>query len=214
MDNDILHKTTAYGLLDNVLDVAIAHKEIYGILGAAKYIVPKKLKKHLKVRDYETVMVEFNTSINKLEILEPSEEEVALAAHFEFEAQRLNLEFDNGESQLCAILLFRKLRRILTGDKRAINAAESLLNNNHISNEISFKLVCLEQVIQWLINEYGITLIRSGVCEEKSLDRAMSNCFSCSSPETTVESCLGGLESYIMDLRKSAPTTLAPDFSF
>lgn len=214
MDNDILHKTTAYGLLDIVLDVAITHEEVYGILGAAKYIVQKKLKNHLKVRDYETVMIEFNTSINKLEILEPSEEEVALAAQFEFEAQRLNLEFDNGESQLCAILLSRKLRRILTGDKRAINAAESLLNNHHISNEISFKLVCLEQAIQSLINGYGLELIRSGVCTEKSLDKAMSNCFSCSSPESTVESCLEGLESYITDLRKSAPTALAPEFSF
>ena len=214
MDNDILHKTTAYGLLDKVLDVAIAHEEIYGILGAAKYIVPKKLKKHLKVRDYETVMVEFNTSINKLEIIEPSEQEVALAAHFEFEAQRLNLEFDDGESQLCAILLSRKLRRVITGDKRAINAAEMLINNNHIPDEISFKLVCLEQILQWLINEYGIEIIRGGICLEKSLDKAMSYCFSCSSPETTIESCLEGLESYIADLRHSAPITLAPDFSF
>ena len=177
-------------------------------------IVPKKLKKHLKARDYETVLVEFNTSINKLAILEPSEGEVALAAQFEFEAQRLNLEFDNGESQLCAILLTRHYRRIITGDKRAINATQSLITNNHISNEISFKLVCLEQVLQWLLKEYGVELIRKGVCIEKSLDKAMSNCFSCSSPDTTVESCLEGVESYIADLRKNAPTALAPDFSF
>ena len=214
MDNDILHKTTAYNLLDKVLDVAIAHEEIYGILGAAKYIVPKKLKKHLKARDYEAVMVEFNASIIKLEIIEPSEEEIVLAAHFEFEAQRLNLEFDNGESQLCAILLSRKLRCILTGDKRAINATEVLLKNNKIPNEISFKLVCLEQILQWLINEYGIEVIRGGICLEKSLDKAMSNCFSCNSLETTIESCLEGVESYVANLRHSAPIILAPDFSF
>ncbi len=211
MDNDVLHKTTSYGLLRSIFDEAAVRNEKYGVLGAAKHVVRKKLKKRPPSRGYDCALEEFNSVFAFLTELEPTSEEVGLAAELEYEAQCLNLEFDSGESILCSILLIRELNHILTGDKRAIVAVEGLITGKKISEKIAFKLICLEQAFQWLLERHGAHYIRTAVCSERDVDRAISNCFSCTSPEIPSESTGLGLTSYILNLRASAPTALAAD---
>jgi hypothetical protein len=211
MDNDILHKATIYGLLNHILDTKQISHEEYGVLGTAKYVVRKKLNKYPPSRDITVVLEEFNASLQNFSELEPIPVEIEIAAQLEYEAQHLNLELDAGESILCAIIISRQLNHILTGDKRAITAIEALINTKNISDQMTAKVICLEQIFKWLLHEHDTQLIRTAVCSEKNADRAISNCFSCSSPEVQVESCLQGLESYIANLRALAPTALAPD---
>lgn len=211
MDNDVLQKATAYGLLKNILDTELARHERYGVLGAAKHVVRKKLTKRPPSRGSDAALADFNAIFQNLKEIEPIPDEVEIAACLEYEAQRLNLELDTGESVLCAILITRKLSHILTGDKRAIAAVEALITTENISAEIASKLICLEQVFQWLLREHGVHRIRAVVCSERDVDRAISNCFSCASPEVPLESCAQGLNSYIANLRLKAPTALAPD---
>jgi hypothetical protein len=209
MDNDVLHKTTAYGLFDHIFKTPPMRHEVYGVLGTAKYVVGKKLKKRPPSRGLEAVLVDFNAALQNLRELEPTPEEVETAAYLEYQAQCLNLELDTGESILCAILLARQLNHILTGDKRAIGAVETLTNAQHISINIAAKLICLEQLFFWLVNKHHVHDIRATVCSERDVDRVLTSCFSCYSPEVPDESCVEGLNSYILDLRQAAPTVLA-----
>lgn len=211
MDNDVLHKTTSYGLLQSIVDETVEIHEKYGVLGAAKHVVRRKLKKCPPSRGYERAIEEFNNTFSYIQEIEPTNSEVELAACLEYEAQRLNLELDAGESLLCAVFLSRELNHILTGDKRAIKAVEELITAGKISEKIASKLICLEQAFQWLLQKHGAEYIRTAVCSERNVDRAISNCFSCSSPEIPSESIGLGLESYIQSIRQAAPTALAPE---
>lgn len=209
MDNDVLHKVTAYGLFNSMLNTHPVRHEVYGVLGTAKYVVSKKLKKRPPSRGIDSVLTDFNTAIQNLIELEPTPKEIEAAAQLEYQAQRLGLELDTGESILCAVLLSRQLNHILTGDKRAIAAVETLTTAQNISNNIASKLICLEQLFYWLANELDIHVIRTAVCSESTVDRVLTNCFSCYSPEVQDKSCIEGLKSYIVDLRQTAPTVLA-----
>lgn len=209
MDNDVLHKITAYGLFNSALKIPSVRHEVYGVLGTAKYVVGKKFKKSPPSWGLESVLVEFNAALQHLVEIEPTHEEVTAAANFEYQAQCLNLDLDTGESILCAVLLIRQLNHILTGDKRAIKAVEALTTAENVSGNFESKLVCLEQLFLWLVNEHEVCNIRAAVCAEKIVDRALTNCFSCCSPEVPDESCLDGLKSYIASLKQVAPTVLA-----
>lgn len=209
MDNDVLHKTTAYGLFNNILKTLPIRHEVYGILGTAKYVVSKKLKKRPPLRGLESVLVDFNSALQHLVELEPTHEEVTVAANLEYQAQHLNLELDIGESILCAVLLTRQLNHILTGDKRAIKAVEGLTTAENNSINFESRFICLEHLFIWLVNEHGVHNVRSSVCSEKIVDSALTNCFSCYSPEVPDESCVEGLKSYIANLQQDAPTVLA-----
>lgn len=209
MDNDVLHKTTAYGLFASILKTPPVRHEVYGVLGTAKYVVGKKFKKSPPSRGLDSVLIDFNSALQHLVELEPTHEEVTAAANLEYQAQCLNLELDTGESILCAVLLTRQLNHILTGDKRAIKAVEVLTTAENISVNFESKLICLEQLFFWLVNEHDVHNVRAAVCSEKVVDRALASCFSCYSPEVPDESCVEGLKSYIASLKQVAPTVLA-----
>lgn len=209
MDNDVLQKTIAYGLFNSILKTPPVQHEVYGVLGTAKYVVSKKFKKHPPSRGLDAVLVDFISALQHLVELEPTQEEVEAAANLEYQAQCLNLELDTGESILCAVLLTRQLNHILTGDKRAIKAVEALTTAQNISNNFESKLICLEQLFFWLVNEHDVHNVRVAICSEKVVDRALTNCFSCYSLEVSDEACVEGLKSYIVNLKQAAPTVLA-----
>jgi hypothetical protein len=211
MDNDVLQKTIAYGLFNSILTTIRVRHEVYGVLGTAKYVVSKKLKKNPPSRGLDAVLVDFNAALQDLREIEPTPEEVEAAAYLEYQAQRLDLELDTGESILCAVLLERQLNHILTGDKRAIGAVEALSAAENISNDIASRLICLEQLFFWLVSAHDVHHVRTAVCSERVVDRVLTSCFSCYSPEIPNESCIEGLKSYIVDLRQTAPTVLAKD---
>lgn len=127
-----------------------------------------------------------------------------MAAEFEAVAQEQNLELDGGESQLLAMLIQRKLRLLLTGDKRAIVAIERIAGDTLPGPSIA----CLEQVMSTLLERIGLAALRERICSEPAVDRALSTCFACRS--IVVEAILveEGLRSYVGHLRKSSSRTL------
>ena len=58
--------------------------------------------------------------IGNVTLLNPTPQEISLAANLEEAAAKCAVELDTGESQLVAILLQRSGPLLLTGDKRAI----------------------------------------------------------------------------------------------
>jgi hypothetical protein len=208
MDNDVLHKATAYGIFARMLAMPRLEKEVYGALGTAKFVVGKKLSKRPPARGADIALAEFTAALGMLKEIEPTPEEVETAAYIERQAQQQNLELDTGESILCAVLLARHLGHLITGDKRAIKAIEALNTAGLYSGTFKSKMICLEQVFYWLVNYYEIQKIRGSVCADQTVDNALTSCFSCYSPEVPNDSCIDGLKSYIQNLKQKAPTVL------
>lgn len=210
LDNDVLHKAARYGLIRQLLNSVPLGIDGYHMLGAAKFILLKKLKRRPPARGAEAAIAQFHAETACIDALEPSPDEVAYSAELELLAQRINVPLDVGESMLCAILTLRSYAYLLTGDKRAIGALEVLLASMptlHVTN----KLVCLEQLFFWLTHDIGIDEVRTAVCAEFIVDKTLSSCYACHAPKTTLDECCAGLLSYIECLRRTAPTVLIVD---
>jgi hypothetical protein len=208
LDNDILYKGTCFGLLPALLaPYGGIHKGI-GILGAAHFVVSRKIKRGNFSRGRGAVLVEFLLWTSGLTKLEPTETEQTLAAEFESLAQRAGVNLDGGESQLCAMVVERVLPVLLTGDKRAIVAAERLFDSHHRLPGLSGKFRCLEQAILDILETTGPVVVRKAICSEPRVDTALSICFSCVSSDTGLDHISEGLNSYVGHLRAAASRVL------
>jgi hypothetical protein len=210
IDNDVILKSVQFRIIDEILALPLTKDHAYGILGQAKFVLSKLLKKRPPSRGAESALADLESALAEFHTLEPTKDELELAAALEFEAQQLDLPFHTGESQLCAILLLRGLHHLLTGDKKAIGSAEQLLLKKKISDAIRQKLVSFEQLMLLLLQQKKIEEVRILVCMEKEADRTISSCFSCSSPEVPASACHEGLLSYLKSLKAEAENVLMP----
>jgi hypothetical protein len=205
VDNDILLKGSCYGLL-GILTATPPADGPLGILGASRFVVPKKIRRTPLRRDPAIAEAHFAAFLAENEILEPSADEQHLAAALEAAAQQMGLNLDAGESQLVAILVSRQLAQLLTGDKRAVASIEILLDADARLSVVRGKIKCLEQVVWGALAIGDAKQIRCAICAEPSVDKALSICFCCGSPEADP---IEGLSSYIADLRTRAGRVLA-----
>jgi hypothetical protein len=209
VDNDILFKGAAFGLLEELIAVMPAEPKQVGTLGASRYVISAKLVSHLGGGATQAEAY-FKAVSKKMIVLEPNPAETEVAAEIELAAQLAQLELDTGESQLCAIVIARDLPLLATGDKRAIVAIEQLLDRPPISLKLIAKLLCLEQLFQRLVAaEYGGRL-RAAVCQHPQIDRTLSICFGCAGQQSDKSDWMDGLASYIRDLRALAARVLVP----
>ncbi|OKH79339.1 hypothetical protein EB75_24955 [Mycobacterium sp. ST-F2] len=206
-------KFAAYGLMPE-LGATLAPLGSMHILGAARFIIRRALKR-AEGADSEALKLAFADFIEGVNELEPTEDEIALATEIEEFANRSLLEFDAGESQLCAIAIIRAMDAVITGDKRAIQAAEAVSESIAELSSLFGKLVCLEQLMIGVITAFGDDNIRPQVCASKAVDTALSICFKCWSPEIAdKESIRLALQSYIESLRSDAPRLLYTGIAF
>jgi len=210
VDNDILFKAACFGLFDELILASCRLEGSVGILGAARYVVPKKIQKNVETAIAIAAKEAFQTFIGGAEIIEPTEEEQVMAADFELAAQRAAVALDIGESQLCAVLITRAVPLLLTGDKRAICALEHLLGTDPRLNALAGKVRCLEQLVLQPLSGNNYFQFRVAVCREPGVDKTLAICFSCKGEQATLEGITEGLKSYINDLRSQANRILAP----
>jgi hypothetical protein len=133
-----------------------------------------------------------------------------MAADFELAAQRAGLSFDVGESQLCAILICRLTPMLLTGDKRAIQALEELLDSEDRLSSLCGKVRCLEQLVLDVLRAgTNPDTLRGMICAEIDIDKTLTICFSCHSQDGPRQDYVDGLQSYVADLRQRAIRVLS-----
>jgi hypothetical protein len=209
VDNDILFKGACYGLLDRLITVIPSTPAGVGVLGAAKYVVSSKIRRATLAKSAAHALSRLEDLLQSAEVLEPTVEEQRYAAELEASAQQSRLQFDTGESQLCAIVMARAIPWLVSGDKRAIRALEQLLAGRDDASRLANRVVCLEQLLLRLVETEAGDAVRSAVCAEPAIDKALSACFSCHSTEVNPGSWSEGLSSYIRHLRCSAPRMLA-----
>lgn len=210
VDNDVLIKGACYRLLAQFIEAASA-EDVVGVLGAARFVVPKQIAKKCPRRGPALPLADFTAFMQTCSILEPDLQERDLAAVLELAAQRAGLSLDAGESQLCAIVAVRSLASLVTGDKRAIRAAESVLDAEQRFANLAGKLRCLEQIVLTLLT--GVRSredLRAAICGEPAIDTALTICFACFSADPPAGAVTAGINSYIRALRSDAPRVLAP----
>jgi hypothetical protein len=211
VDNDIICKAACYGLVSRFWP-GLGDTSRVGILGTARYVVPKAIDRR-KLNDGVSAHDEFRALVEAADVIEPTEEEVGLAAEIELRAQEAGLPLDAGESQLIAVTVMRSLPILESGDKRAVQGVEQLLGSVDRLEVICGRVRCLEQIVLRLVTEdRTIDLLRGVICDARQVDMTLSICFSCAGEEVPeVESVLEGLRSYISALRSCAPRILADD---
>jgi hypothetical protein len=209
IDTDILLKGACYNLLAEFVSAIPPPQAKVGVLGAARFVIHSKLTRSKPIGQAKKIISTIEIFINTVEVLEPTDQEVKVAADIEFLAQERGLNLDVGESQLTAMVVIRDLEWMITGDKRAICALENLLNDLPIMSKLGRRIVCLEQLVRRSLEVASPAHIRAAICSEPDVDRALTICFCCTNPASTLDSWIAGLSSYIEDLRKSAPTVLA-----
>ncbi len=206
-DNDILLKGACYGLLPTLIATVSGDGPV-GILGTSKFVVPKQITRARLCGDPVVANARFAVFLAANEVIEPSTAEQQLAAVLEAAAQEMALNLDAGESQLVAVLVSRCLPWLLTGDKRAIVSIEALLEREARLMAVAGKIRCLEQLVLDALKTMG-SAMRDAICAERFVDKTLSICFGCSSPDPGLAEALEGLTSYITDLRSKAVRVLA-----
>lgn len=205
LDNDVVLKIACYSLVSEILAAITIEGTTPGMLGVGRFVIKSRLGRARGIADVESAKAAFERMLEEVSLLEPDYSELEIAAELEAEANRRNLELDGGECQLLAILTNRACRVLVTGDKRAI-AAMTVVAPEMAADRIG----CLEQVMAHLVQLGGVDAVRTRVCTEPGVDRAISVCFSCSHGPTRQEEVLAGLASYIGYLNKKAPGLLLP----
>lgn len=209
VDNDVLIKGSAYSLW-HLLSAPVLRS--MGVLGAARFVVPDAIRNHGRIKDRDRATAAWRGLLAVVEELEPTSDELDVATALEEVANAVGLPLDVGESQLCAIAIHRAGVVVLTGDKRAIAAAEQLRSLVARLEELDGRVACFEQLLHALSSVFGMNAIRGCVCSESAVDRALSICCSCFSEQDIGEVDESGLLSYIDHLRAAAPNLLAPFF--
>lgn len=204
VDNDVALKIACYTLVDEVVAAIGVDGVPPAMLGVGRFVIRKRLARASNISDAVRASAAFERLLHAISLVEPNDAEIALAAEFEAEANRHNLELDGGESQLLAILSTRACPLLVTGDKRAIVAMATVAPVHATA-----RIACLEQLIARIVGAVGSASVRVGVCAEPNTDRAVTLCFSCDSPVAPADGeVLAALNSYINHLNRAAPGVL------
>ena len=195
-------------MLDELISPICSSPSLLGVLGAARYVVFGHIRKLNLKKDLTKVLADFENFLHQCIVVEPTEDEQTLAADFELAAQREGINLHSGESQLCAITISRIVPWLLTGDKQAIKAIEKLLDVDSRLLALTRKVMCLEQLVLYLLNQGQRITVRETICAEPEVDKTLTICFCCNNQNPIEESFSEGLKSYIADLRTQASRIL------
>ncbi|TPI76234.1 hypothetical protein [Mesorhizobium sp. B2-8-9] len=206
LDNDVVLKICTYGAATRLIELCTCAAQPPSVLGLARFTLRSRVERSRVLVDVANAKANLDIALAKVRFLEPTTEEVERAADFEAAASAANVSLDTGESQLVAMLLSRGGLAFVTGDKRAAKAVSMVLPM------VRQKLVCLEQVLQSMIERDGLGPIRAAVCRERASDRAIAYCFQCSTRDVNLPSVVQGLESYTKALRSETGDLLVASF--
>lgn len=132
VDTDILIKSASYALMGPLVTESLGSGSVFGYLAVARFMVPKRLEAAKLRRPAVEAIDELKTWFGSSVPIETDDREQELAASLESSAQQAGVSLDQGESQLCAVLINRGIPLMLTGDKRAIAVTTlEVLNETH-----------------------------------------------------------------------------------
>ncbi|MBL6431683.1 MAG: hypothetical protein HPM95_13135 [Alphaproteobacteria bacterium] len=111
LDNDVVLKVAAYSLNGAAIGCLTSERVFPAILGVGKFVVRRKAANANRFKQPERITADLEFLLDKLQVIEPTETEIELAADLEETARQLGEAFDAGEAQLFAVLLTRSFLR-------------------------------------------------------------------------------------------------------
>jgi hypothetical protein len=207
-DNDIVLKAATYRMGETLLG-KLSDVGRPATLVTARFVLMSRLQRGSTIVDADGARLALERFLRESEPLEPDDDEIELASDLTEAAQVSLVDLDSGEAILLAILVNRSGQLLMTGDKRAIAAAEVVVDRVNHLREVEGRLACLEQVFLALLRHVATADVRERVCAEPNADRTLSICFSCASASVDEASVLEGLRSYAASVRGLAPRCLA-----
>lgn len=207
VDNDVALKVCCYDCAGE-FGAAFCQPQPALILATAPFVMRDRIKRSSRIKDRERADGAMRVFLQRANTVEPDAAEIAMAAEFEELANERGLDLDGGESLLFALLAMRRVRALLTGDKRAIVALEQVSVVMGLNEKAGERVACFEQVMATLLHVANPTEIAGKVCAEPDADKAIAICFRCSSQSFELAAVLDGLASYVKDVRAAAPLTL------
>jgi hypothetical protein len=207
IDNDVILKICRWLLGSPARTVILRHGPP-AILGSARFVLTRRLDRTRDLPHIEAAREELRLFLAATSVIEPDDTAILLAADFQEAAQELSVPLDGGESQLLAILLTTGSGILVTGDKRAISAAETVTARLGCCASAIGRVACLEQLLSSVVSEIGAEAVRARVCADSGADTTVATCFSCWSAIFREEEVAAGLASYITDVRSCAQNIL------
>ncbi|MGB3740189.1 MAG: hypothetical protein WA948_12660 [Pontixanthobacter sp.] len=197
VDSDVILKLFAYreaNFITSTMPGAPA-----AMLSIARFVIRKRSGDYISEAENPEPLAALEALFAALVQIEPTSDEIELAAELEETAIRKGFDLDVGEAQLLAILIRREAVFLLTGDKRAVIAI-----NQCMPEPARHRIVCLEQIMATIVRTTDHNDLRRRICAKPNVDRAMTACFSCSTPDVQPDDILAGLRSYCGDLRQKS----------
>ena len=209
VDNDIIVKSACYGLIDEIFDSNTYPVNCVGTLGSAVFVARRAIRETSLLGSTADALDRVETFLKEAILIEPTENELFLAADLEHFAQRHTIALDTGESLLCAVAVSRGVSSLLTGDKRAIAAIQVLYNEDLRLRGLANKVICFEQLVVTALGTGSAYRLRTAVCAEPFVDRVLSICFGCNVAIRDARTLMECLQQHIKDLRSNARYVLA-----
>lgn len=208
VDNDIVLKVCCYNASKVFLECLGAHVRSVCVLGMIQFVLTGVIRKRNGISNKLRTSTCLDEMLSIVVPIEPSDNELKIAAELEEVAQRNDVELDAGESQLLAMLISQRGDVLITGDKRAIRGIDAVTSELAVESAVEGRIACLEQVAMSILQRTGAEHLHSLVCSESGVDTALEICCSCATKEFSEESIGQKLASYIGELRRFAPKCL------
>ncbi|HEY9876818.1 MAG TPA: hypothetical protein V6D29_00120 [Leptolyngbyaceae cyanobacterium] len=193
IDNDIFIKLVACNLLEDVLQVIGFEPHHVGVLASAKYVFKKNRK----------VAAAYLEEVRLLAIEKLGQFQAVEADHGDETFKRLNssrLDIDVGEAILISKAVQTKESLLLTGDKRCLAALNTSPDLEDIHKALQGRVLCLEQLIQKLIQSRGFLWIQGSSKQLSIYDITLKIAFGWSVENDEVQ-VIAALTSYVTSLQ-------------
>jgi hypothetical protein len=193
-----LLKLAACNLFWEAITCLGASKEEIRLLPDAKYVVRNSSR---VARQYSVEIKESAIAIvEACQPIQPMANDVS---------QLLNTTegIDPGEALLISAAYCENSFYLVTGDKRCLMALAHAPRLNEVRQKLCGKVVCLEQLIQALIETEGFATVSAKVIAARNYDGALNAIFG-SVGQATQANVLLALTGYIQDLRLKTGTLL------
>lgn len=203
-DNDILLKLASCDLFGELLAAfGVSYSDIR-VLPTARFALTRE-KKRKQVGD--AAFGRLRTFLDQVRDIDvaPDPEEIAVLA----EQPRI----DPGEAVLFSVCPKIQDCEIFTGDKRSLTSlAEASVADvtcKNLSDRLSGKVVCFEQILLRVLDHSGFDAISSKLIAGRDCDKTLAIVLG-SGLDATESVLREGLSSYIADLRRSTGVLLVP----
>lgn len=193
LDNDIILKLGALGLLKELENLFNTDASSIYILPSAKYFISNN--KNLRIKYSEELLQNILKAIRNYQVI-PDD--------FVNDQKYLSLadidKIDSGERLLFSLKPPDKNYLILTGDKNSIIQLSQQQNVDNVESGLKGKIVCLEYIVLKLMETNSFDFIEKGINEKDfGGDAALKLIFNQSN--LTLEKAREGLLSYFNDLK-------------